>query len=127
MEGFNTATSIGRWGIITTALFVVPFVVMGAEPKLGSYGKAFIDQLADIVAYLIPVVFALILLAFFWGLAKFIFGGAEDAKTKGKNIMLWSVIALFLAASVWGIVNILQTLFGTTDDTVTVPTVKVKP
>ena len=66
--------------------------------------------------------FALALLFFLWGLAKYIFAaGNEEAKESGKRIMIWGIIALFIMASVWGIVAFLQDLFGVTDTSITVP------
>lgn len=79
------------------------------------------DSLIEIVNALIIAAFGLILLAFFWGLAKYIFGGADE-KSNGKSLMFWGVIALAVAASVWGIKSVLVTTFGIgTDTSVTIP------
>lgn len=79
------------------------------------------DSLIDIVNSLIIAAFGAILLAFFWGLAKYIFGGADE-KANGKSLMFWGVIALAVAASVWGIKSVLVTTFGIgTDTSVTIP------
>lgn len=62
-------------------------------------------SLQTIVNIAIPLVFAIALLAFFWGLAKYIAAaGNEEKKAEGKNIMIWGVLALFIMASIWGIV-----------------------
>ena len=43
------------------------------------------------------IVAAIALLAFFWGLVKFIAGaGNEDKRTEGKQVMLWGIISLFV-------------------------------
>ena len=81
-----------------------------------------ITSVGDIINLLIPIVFALALLYFFWGLAKFILSSGED-KEKGKNIMIWGIVALFVMASVWGIVGFIQSALGV--DGGTAPTVKV--
>ncbi len=63
--------------------------------------------------YLIPLVFALILAAFFWGLARYVYQADSDqARSQGKRIMLGGVIALFVAASIWGIVEFIQKNLG---------------
>lgn len=63
--------------------------------------------------YLIPLVFALILAAFFWGLARYVYQADSDqARSQGKRIMLGGVIALFVAASIWGIVDFIQKNLG---------------
>ncbi|OHA91952.1 MAG: hypothetical protein A2723_00400 [Candidatus Zambryskibacteria bacterium RIFCSPHIGHO2_01_FULL_52_18] len=61
----------------------------------------------DLVLLLVPLVASLALLAFFWGLAKFIYNvsGDEKAVGEGKNLMKWGLIALFVMVSVWGILR----------------------
>ena len=66
-----------------------------------------------IVNLAIPIVFAIALLAFFWGLAKFINNsGSEEKKAEGKNLMIWGVLALFIMASIWGIVIFIGDALG---------------
>jgi len=58
-----------------------------------------------VVNTLIPVIFALALLLFFWGVAKFILqSGDPEARKEGKQIMIWGIVALFVMTSIWGIV-----------------------
>ncbi|MEK7185718.1 MAG: hypothetical protein AAB726_03780 [Patescibacteria group bacterium] len=61
----------------------------------------------DLINTVIPVVIALMLLVFFYGLAKFVFrvGGDEGAIEEGKQIMLWGIIGLFVAVSIYGILQ----------------------
>ena len=62
----------------------------------------------------VPLVGGLALLAFIWGLAKFIsrVGGDEKAVTEGKKLMLWGLIALFVMISVWGILRFFYSSLG---------------
>jgi hypothetical protein len=62
----------------------------------------------------LPVLFGLAMLAFIWGLVKFIsrVGGDEKAVTEGKSFMIWSVIALFVLVSIWGILQFFYGGFG---------------
>ena len=59
---------------------------------------------------LIPVLIALALVVFFWGLVKYI----QSGKAKGgKDIMIAGLVGLFIMVSVWGIIKVAQnTLFG---------------
>jgi len=79
----------------------------------------------DVIKALIPIVFALALLYFFWGLAKYILAaGNEASKQDGKGIMIWGIIALFVMVSVWGLVKILQATFNISDsENITLPAV----
>jgi Ni,Fe-hydrogenase I cytochrome b subunit len=69
-----------------------------------------IRALGGLINTSIAIVIALGLLAFFWGLAKFIFkvGGDEKAVDDGKRIMKWGLIALFVMVSVWGIIRFID-------------------
>lgn len=71
-----------------------------------------IIRLTDITNVIIPVLFALALLAFFWGLANFILNaGNEEKRNKGKQTLIWGSIALFIIFSIWGILITLQNTF----------------
>lgn len=68
-------------------------------------------SLRAIVEVLIPVAFGLGILAFFWGLVKYLFGSDHD-KEQAKKTMLWGVIAIFVMASIWGLVQFIGQTFG---------------
>jgi len=71
------------------------------------------DALGGIVDTLLPIVVGIALLAFFWGLATYIFNaGNEEAKDRGKRIMIGGVIALFVMVSIWGIVGFIGGALG---------------
>ena len=59
---------------------------------------------------LIPLAFAVCLLYFFWGVAKYIRTGAgsDKAAEEGKRVMIWGIVGLFVAFSVWGIISFIQ-------------------
>lgn len=69
-----------------------------------------INSVGRLVNSLVVLVIALAVLAFFWGLAKFIFNVSGDEKSveEGKRIMIWGIIALFVMVSVWGIIRFAQ-------------------
>jgi len=68
----------------------------------------------DILNPLIVLIIALALIYFLWGMANFILhADDEQARSKGKQVMVWGIIALFVMVSVWTLVKILQnTFFG---------------
>ena len=86
-----------------------------------------VSSIGGIVTLAIPIVFSLALLAFFWGLVKYIFAqGNEEAKADGKKIMLWGLIALFVGAMVWGIIEFARSSLGIQNvPTQTVPKVQI--
>jgi len=74
-----------------------------------------IDAAFNIVKnILIPLAFSLALLYFFWGVAKYIRtgSGSEKAAEEGKKIMIWGIVGLFIAFSIWGIITFIQSELG---------------
>src|SRR5680860_939356 len=69
-----------------------------------------ITEVQNLVGSLIPLLIGLGLIGFLYGLVIYIFkAGNEGEAERGKQIMFWGVIALFVMVSVWGIVTVLQT------------------
>ena len=63
---------------------------------------------------------------FVWGVVQYVIKSDEEAKKqKGKQFMLWGLIALTVMVSVWGLVEILGTTFGI--NTSFIPQVKTPP
>lgn len=79
------------------------------------------DDFKDVVCYvtnfiglLTPLLVAISLLVFFWGIARFILAAGDEKKVEeGKKLLIWGTIGLFVIASLWGIIQILSgSLFG---------------
>ena len=73
-----------------------------------------VDIFLNLILSVLPVVASLALLAFLWGLTKFIFrvGGDEKAIVEGKTLMIWGLIALFVMVSIWGIISFVSRDIG---------------
>ncbi len=99
--------------VLTLPLLAPSVALAAARPQ--NFAD-FVHHLTRLLNLTIPIAFAIALLAFFWGLVKFIYLSSESdsAREDAKNIMLYGVLALFVMLSVWGFVRILQeTIFGT--------------
>lgn len=95
-------------GISALALPVVAF----AQTPLGNVSRL-IDEIGRIIDNALPILVALALLFFFYGLVRFILsGGDESAKVSAKHTMLWGIVALFVMVSVWGLVSFLGDALG---------------
>lgn len=107
---------------LIAAAYLLPVVVFAQ----GAGVEGLLNKLARWINIATPIVFALALLAFFWGLAVYIFNAGDEEKRKqGKDIMIWGVIALFVMVSVFGIVRILRETFGiNANETAHIPTVQ---
>lgn len=85
-----------------------------------------LEVFGDLVNLATPIVVALALLYFFWGLATYILNASNDEKKKeGKNIMIWGILALFIMVSVWGIINVVRDTFNLDDNQINVPGVDI--
>jgi len=73
-----------------------------------------VDLLVELIQAALPVLAGFALLAFLWGLAKFIFRVSDDEKAleDGKNLMKWGLIALFILVSFWAIIQVIQQDLG---------------
>lgn len=67
--------------------------------------------IADILTPLPALLLALALALFFWGLVKYMQSEAAGGKGKGRTLMLWGVVVLFVMVSVWGLVNVIKDSF----------------
>jgi len=95
--------------LLTLSLFILPFVTHAQllNQRFGGL-QSIIEGLGNVVAALLPIAMGLALLAFFWGLAKFIHAtgkGDESAVSTGKQLMIWGILALFVMVSIWGIIR----------------------
>ncbi len=73
--------------------------------------QTLVQSIGNIINIAIPIVFALAMLFFFWGLAKYILGSEHD-KDAAKKTMIWGVVALFVMAAVWGLVSFISRAVG---------------
>jgi len=87
--------------------------VCGIPPSGANFGHVMNYLTCLITKSFIPLVFSLAVLLFVWGVVQYVVSGAsEEQKEKGKQYMLWGIIALTVMVSVWGIAKIIGTTFG---------------
>jgi len=98
-----------------SALYLLPVVSFAAEVEEKTVNPllVLVGNMANVLKVLIPFVFGLGLLFFFWGVAIYVFqAGNEDAKKEAKRIMLGGIIALFVMSAIWGIVKFMADVVG---------------
>ncbi|HEX8947282.1 MAG TPA: hypothetical protein VF829_03665 [Candidatus Paceibacterota bacterium] len=107
--------------LTTLATFSLPLLA-AAQTVVTNLSQAGGFVINIINGVLVPVLFAIAFIVFIWGAFKaFILGANDnDAKEKGKNLMLWGLIGFFVMVSVWGLVNILTGSVGL-NNSVTLP------
>jgi hypothetical protein len=73
-----------------------------------------INAASDILGKLVPFLITFAVLVFFWFLIEFIWKGSKDPAKRSESLkgMGWSIVALFVMVSIWGIVTFLGSLTG---------------
>lgn len=114
-----------RFGFVLTrlsalaALWVCSVDLVEASDQVQvSYITSFFSQLSAVLEVAIPLGVGVAIAAFLWGLLRYVTAGGEEAKKNGRTIIVWGVGATFLLVSVWGVVSLLRTMTGTTDEAI---------
>ncbi len=74
-----------------------------------------LDAFSGVIGDLVVVLAGVALVVFIWGVVKMLLGmssGNTESVGNGKKHMLWGIVALFVMLSVWGIVALLDVMFG---------------
>lgn len=92
---------------------------MLVSPMLASAALAglntFVQAIQGIIDLLIPLLLGLAIVAFFWGLVKYIANASDEAaKESGKTLMIWGMVAIFVMVALWAIIGFFQTELGIT-------------
>ena len=71
-----------------------------------------VQTLISFINLLVGVLATLAIVIFFWGLVRYIYrSDDEHALAEGRQTILWSLIALFVLFSLWGILAVLNIAF----------------
>lgn len=99
------------------SLFFIPFISYASA--FGGDLKTFVDSYVLVTfKILVPILTGIAFLLFFWGVAKFILSAGEaNELEKGRQMMIWGVLAIFVLVSFWGIIRFLSAQFDFTATT----------
>lgn len=110
--------------LVYASLSFAPVLAFAQTPNFTGL-NAILGFIQSTVRTLIPIIFGLAIVFFFWGLVTFLrAAGDPKAQEAGRNQMIWGVIAIAVMISIYGLVAWLQTVFGVNGGTTpTIPTV----
>lgn len=94
----------------TCELYSQPVTVGGVTTQTSIAG--IICKIAEFVNLIIPIVIGLAVLIFIWGVVQYVIAKEEEAKTEGRDKMIYGLIGLAVIVSVWGLVAVLKNSFG---------------
>jgi len=100
--------------LFSALVYVIPSVTFAAFASL----TTFVGQISDFInTVLIPLIFAVALLVFIYGMFKYFIlgGGNESSREEGKKLLLWAIIGFVLMVSIWGVVNLFGDAFSSKD------------
>jgi len=87
-------------------LGIIPIAQASVDTLMQSINKVIINPL-------IIFLFALAMVYFIYGLAKYLLSpDNEEVRRTSKSHMLWGIIGMFIMVSVFGIMNLLLTTLG---------------
>ena len=100
-------------------LLALPLSAFAAFPGI----KEYLVDIRGIINTLIVIAVGAAVAVFFWGLVKFI-AKAADSKSheEGRSLMVWGSIALFVIASIGGIIWFIQSQLGIYGNPIPEPT-----
>ena len=78
----------------------------------GSPIEYFLCRFQQILNSLIPLLIALGVVYFIWGVIQYVIKDEEEAKKKGRDKIIFGIIGLAVIVSLWGLVNIVVNTFG---------------
>ena len=86
-------------------LFALPMLVV-AQVEIGDNVSDLAENIGGIFDILAPILIAVVVIYLLYGAFLFaLAGGDEDKKEKGKNILLYGLIGVFLIVSIIGLIN----------------------
>lgn len=100
--------------ILLNFVFLVPVIVFAEDPSPPQNLGEFFNIITGLIGNsIIPLIFTIAFMFFVWGVVQYVlYPDDEGKKEKGRQFMIWGLIALTVMFSVWGLVNILTGTFG---------------
>ena len=97
---------------------------------VGGVGKG-VETFGTLVSLGTTIAVSLAFFFFFWNLFKFIRAGDADSKEEAQGKMVWSLVAIIVIVSLWGIIAFVRSVLGFDsgageENDVVLPTTRVK-
>lgn len=94
--------------------FLVLFPIISFAQPLDSSSNAggFLATIQGLLNAVVPILISLGIVYLVWGIVQYMIGDSEEAKTKGKERVIFGIIGLAIIISVWGLVSIVTKTFN---------------
>ncbi|MEX2052536.1 MAG: pilin [Candidatus Paceibacterota bacterium] len=103
--------------------------VTGAAPTRCEGGaitdlQSLLCKFNELLGALLPFLIALGVLYFVWGVVSYMIADDEEAKSAGRNRVIYGIIGLVVIVGMWGLVRLVTNTFGLNNTSnITFPTV----
>ncbi len=68
-------------------------------------------RISELLSAVVPMLVALGVVYLVWGIVQYVIGDSEEAKSKGRDTIIFGIIGLAVIISMWGLVYLLQDTF----------------
>ncbi len=95
---------------------------------IGASGTLFgiLCRVGQFLNSVVPVLIALAVVYFVWGVVQYVVNDDEEAKQKGRDRIIYGIIGLAVIIGLWGLVNLLRNTFALNNNTnIQLPTLPV--
>lgn len=96
--------------LLAAILFAVP-ALASAQINTGNLNRS-VGNITDTINLIIPLMLAVAVIVFIYGVIRYILGQGEIERSKAVNRIVWSVVAITAILAVWGLARLLINIFG---------------
>ena len=87
---------------------LLPFIALAQQTFTG-----FLTQIKGTINAIIPVIIAITVLVFLWGVANYIMSAGDEEKRKeARQFIIWGLVGFVIMIGIWGLINVFVTAFG---------------
>lgn len=98
--------------IIYAVLSFAPVMAFAQTADISGL-QQLVTSIGRLMSSIIPIIFALAIIYFFWGMVQFLMGAGDEKKlAAGKAHMIYGVIAIAVMLSIYGLTAWLRTNLG---------------
>ena len=107
------------FGYVVSVLALFPFPAfalkgapIGTCPAASSSLGAMLCNIQQLLNSLVPILIALGVVYFVWGVVRYFIADSEEAKSKGKDQIIYGIIGFAIIIGLWGLVNVFVNTLG---------------
>ena len=110
--------NIVKFVLVLSFLAFVPLLVFAQTPPPGGNPcvvglEMILCRITILLGNVIPVLVALGIVYFVWGVVQYVIASNEEAKKSGKERIVFGIIGLAIVVSLWGLVYVVENTFFT--------------